>query len=88
MLLFALLAPICLIFAKTFGFAAVWKDILFMLMTSLPLAVLTEYIQSFIPGRNPTINDVLIDMSGFLIGSLLSLLIAKMARSVTGDNRY
>ena len=60
-------------------------SILFMLMTSLPLAFLTEYIQSFIPGRNPTINDVLIDMSGFLIGSLISLGVVKAVKRIFGS---
>ena len=88
MAMFAILAPICIIFAKTFEFDMAWQEVMLVLLLSIPLACLTEFLQSFVPGRSPTINDVLIDMSGFLIGSLLTLLIAKMARSVTGDNRY
>ena len=88
MAMFAILAPICIIFAKTFEFDMAWQEVMLVLVLSIPLACLTEFLQSFVPGRYPTINDVLIDMSGFLIGSLLTLLIAKMARSVTGDNRY
>ena len=84
MLLFALLAPICMIFAKTFEFAQIWKNVLFLLATSLPLALLTEYIQSFFPNRSPRFNDVLIDMSGFLIGVLISLLVVKTVKKITG----
>ena len=86
MLLFAILAPICIIFAKTFDFESIWQNVLFVLATSTPLAFLTEYIQSFMPGRSPRLTDVLIDMSGFLIGSLITLLFIKAAKSVAGDN--
>ena len=87
MTLFAILAPVCIFFAKTFAFEMLWQEVMFVLATSTPLAFLTEYIQSFIPGRYPAITDVMIDMSGFLIGSLITLLLIKAARSVTGD-RY
>ena len=83
MLLFAILAPICLLLAKTFEFESVLKDILFMLITSVPLAALTEFIQSFVPGRSPTVKDVLIDLSGFLIGMGLTFLIFKIAKKST-----
>lgn len=34
-------------------------------------ACIDEYIQTFIPGRNGSINDVMIDTSGVIIGILL-----------------
>jgi VanZ family protein len=34
-------------------------------------ACIDEYIQTFIPGRNGSINDVMIDISGVIIGILL-----------------
>lgn len=47
--------------------------ITYMLM-GLPFAAITEYAQTFIPGRSGRVQDVLIDMSGFIVGTLLVLL--------------
>ena len=82
MLLFTIFAPICMIFVKTFKFEKIWQNILFLLATSLPLAFLTEFIQMFFPGRSPRFADVLIDMSGFLIGTLISFLVVKTVKKI------
>ena len=86
MLLFAILAPICMIFAKTFEFEEIEQNIIFLIATSLPIAILTEFIQTFFPERSPKFTDVLIDMSGFLIGALISFLVVKAVRKITGDD--
>ncbi|MBQ8528675.1 MAG: VanZ family protein [Clostridia bacterium] len=38
---------------------------------ALLVAAVTEYIQSYMPGRTSTLSDVLIDMSGYYIGTLI-----------------
>lgn len=40
-------------------------------LTALPVASLTEFIQFFIPNRNSTLSDVLVDMLGFYLATLL-----------------
>ena len=39
------------------------------------IAFLTEFIQRYVPGRSGNFNDVMIDMSGFLISSILITII-------------
>ena len=55
--LFTLIA-LCPVYG--FGRAAVWRT----LAVALFLAVLTETLQSFVPGRVPTLRDVCIDLGG------------------------
>ena len=45
--------------------------IVFSSISGLFLAILTELIQSFVPGRSGEIIDVLIDLSGYLIGVII-----------------
>ena len=45
--------------------------IVFSSISGLFLAILTELIQSFVPGRSGEMVDVLIDVSGYLIGVLV-----------------
>ena len=49
-------------------------DILIYFGIGLLLASLTEFIQIFLPGRYPAIKDILIDMSGYIIGLGCSIL--------------
>ena len=57
---------------------------LYVLM-GLPAAVLTEVIQMFMPDRHPQVSDVFIDLLGFLIGTLIILLI-RLAKSKIRQN--
>lgn len=52
----------------------------YVLFLILPASI-DESIQHFIPGRYGAITDVLIDMSGFLFGSLLVYVIVKLINS-------
>lgn len=40
------------------------------MLTALALAVTTEWLQSFVPGRHPLVRDALIDLTGTLAGLL------------------
>ena len=42
------------------------------ILLGLPWGILTEYIQTFMAGRNPALTDVLIDMLGYMIGATLT----------------
>lgn len=44
-------------------------------MTALPWAALTEIIQKYMPGRYARVQDVIIDMCGFMIGTVIIVLI-------------
>lgn len=45
------------------------------LLTGIPSAALTEFIQLYMPGRSGRFEDVLIDMLGFILGTVAFLLI-------------
>lgn len=49
----------------------------------LVYAILDEYHQSFIPGRNQQVTDVLVDFAGSVVGTLLVLVIFILVRSST-----
>ena len=48
-----------------------------LLSLGLAPALITEFIQTFMDGRTPAIGDVLIDMSGYLIGGLVCYLLLR-----------
>lgn len=52
-----------------------WLNVIIFLSFGLFIASLTEFIQLFIPGRSGRIIDVLLDMSGYLLGTLVAYLI-------------
>ena len=52
-----------------------WYDLIFTLFFGLFLASLTELIQTFVPGRSGQITDVLIDFSGYILGTGIVVLI-------------
>lgn len=43
-----------------------WKNILFSLAIGVVIAIISELIQVFVPGRFGTFTDVFIDISGFI----------------------
>lgn len=57
------------------------------IITGVGLAALTEYIQTFVPGRYGALSDVLIDCSGFMcsaIGTTLIILIIYLIKYLKG----
>lgn len=52
-----------------------WYGLIFTLFFGLFLAGLTELIQSFIPDRSGQLTDVLIDYSGYILGTGIIVLI-------------
>ena len=50
------------------------------ILTGLPSAALTEFIQLYMPGRSGRWQDVLIDMTGFFIGALVFITISVIIR--------
>ncbi|MBQ7344168.1 MAG: VanZ family protein [Clostridia bacterium] len=51
-------------------------------MTALPIAAITEIAQTFIPGRYGKIQDVLIDMAGFFLGTLFVIVLNKIIMGI------
>lgn len=71
MFLFCVLAIFAIIMLNTFNFYnRLFKGIIFI-FCGLIFAGLTEYIQKFLPGRNPAYKDIAIDMSGYMIGFII-----------------
>ena len=52
-----------------------WKNIIFVLSIGLVVAVVSELIQYFVPGRYGVLTDILIDYSGYLLFSGLVCLV-------------
>lgn len=52
-----------------------WKNIIFVLSIGLVIAVVSELIQYFVPGRYGVLTDILIDCSGYLLFSGLVCLV-------------
>lgn len=79
---FALLA---LLAANFFRFVKTRRWITrFLLYSSgaLAVAALTELIQCVMPGRSARLSDVLLDMAGFYVGTLLIALVALLVRGL------
>jgi hypothetical protein len=64
--LFAVIAAI-----PVYGQVRTWP--LRALAVALGLAVLTEWLQGFVPGRHPLLRDVVIDLGGAMAGVVASL---------------
>ena len=76
--MFALLGLLAMDMFRFLGiFRAADRFVLYCMM-GLPIAALTEYAQTFIPGRTGRVKDVLIDMTGFFIGAVVGLMIKKV----------
>lgn len=64
---YLLLGIILVKFLQLFGFEG-RRQLLAALAIGLVLMVLSEFIQSFVPGRSPDILDLTADFLGFIIG--------------------
>lgn len=64
-----------------------WINALIYFGIGLFLASLTEFIQLFIPGRSGTFKDVMIDMSGYLIGFIISILLLKIIHKIKNKKK-
>ncbi len=66
-----------------------WKNIVFILLFGLIVALVSELIQYFVPGRCGVLTDVLIDYSGYIVFSgivyLTYVLITLKKQSVKVD---
>ena len=54
-----------------FSWAKHYINVMFCLVIGLFMGILTESIQLSVPGRSGEIKDVLIDFSGYLLGTLI-----------------
>ena len=71
-----------------FSWAKHYINVMFSLAVGLFMGILTESIQLSVPGRSGEIKDVLIDFSGYLLGTLiigliLFLVIRKLRKKVS-----
>jgi VanZ family protein len=64
---------------KTFSFPTVIKAVL-VFFTGLPLAILDEWHQLFVPGRTSAIEDVIVDAAGIVCGILVYRYLGKRKR--------
>ena len=72
---------------STYSWCKHYMNVMFSLVFGLFMGILTEMIQLTVPGRSGEAVDVLIDFSGYLIGTLLLglilfLVIRKMRKNV------
>lgn len=81
--LFAFLAFFTLNMFKHLEFKRKWLEVLIYLISVLPTAMLTEFIQSFQPTRHAQFTDVLINVCGFLVGTVVCILVSATTRRVT-----
>ena len=72
--LFALLGLFAMNWFKFVRTDGMLKRVLISPLMALPVAVITEAVQYFIPGRIAKVRDVLIDMTGFYIGVVIIIL--------------
>ena len=76
MTLFAALGFLSLNMFRFFG--SIYRGIdrfVVYLLTGIPSAALTEFVQLYMPGRSGRLEDVLIDMLGFFLGSIAFLIL-------------
>ena len=84
-----LLTPLALYLSLSpFSWAKHYINVMFSLAVGLFMGILTESIQLTVPGRSGEIKDVLIDFSGYLLGTLiigliLFLVIRKLRKKVS-----
>lgn len=64
-----------------------WINALIYFGIGLFLASLTEFIQLFIPGRSGAFKDVMIDMSGYIIGFIISILLFKIIHKIKNKKK-
>ena len=72
--LFAVLAFFAMNMFKYVDIRNVFGRFCCYLLSGLSIALISEIIQSFIPSRSGRIIDILLDMGGFLLGTLIVLL--------------
>ena len=84
--LFACLAVISMYMFRYVYIVNPWARFAAYVMTALPIGVITEIAQTFIPGRYGRVQDVLIDMAGFFIGTLFVIILNKIIMSIIHRN--
>ncbi len=65
------------------GVLSMWSPRFVLIMVpilGLVFAALDEFHQSFVPGRGPSVRDVLIDLGGVCLGMLIMLLLRRCYR--------
>ena len=74
-LMFAVLAMFAMNMFKYCGVQNLLIRFPLYTLTGLPIAALTEFIQMFMPLRTASVGDIIIDMSGFYIGTLVIVIL-------------
>ena len=68
---------------NAFQFSTAVKSVL-VFLTGLPLAVLDEIHQLFVPGRSSDVRDAIADSAGIICGILVYLYLARRRRRTKG----
>ncbi len=78
--IYTILGLLLMSLAETFDFTNK-KRLLLSVLIGFLYACLDEFHQSFTPGRTPLFTDVLIDMLGVIVGSLIVLICVKIIQN-------
>lgn len=79
----AMFAALALLAMNLFRYVKVenkWKRFGLYTLTALPVGMVTELIQLLLPNRNPGITDVLVDMLGFYLATLVIVALKAVIR--------
>ncbi len=81
--IYAYVGVLMMSFASTYQLL-LWKKSTISVVTGLLYAISDEYHQSFVPGRSAQWQDVLIDLTGVIVGSIIVLICI----SIYKKNKY
>ena len=79
--IYALVGILIMAFVSTYKLL-LWKKLVISIMVGLTYAISDEYHQSFVPGRSAEIRDVLIDVSGVIVGIIIVLIIISLYKAI------
>ncbi len=83
LLVFSVIA--CSIYIGLNHFAPPKASIIVITLTCIPLiALIDEFHQSFIPGRTPSLHDIVLDISGGSLGLMVGIMLSGFAYYILG----
>ena len=79
--IYTLVGILIMTFVSTYKLL-LWKKLLISIMVGLTYAISDELHQSFIPGRSAEIRDVIIDVSGVILGIIIILVVISVYKAL------